>query len=271
MANENKCPICGKPTSNFYGKYREDGLCREHKDMLKDGLIYQCEKCGKWNKVYDICECEKEKTFVKKETFFSSKKKTEENIQVEEEPNKVVIINESNKSKCITCGKTVDGLLFCTNCYHKYKNKELYFKISNCTNIELVDENYEGRKICKDGHIVKSKSEREIDNYLFDHGIPHAYEKKLSYGPKEDEYLHPDFYLPHYLGKDKHVYIEHWGYNENNIKYTQTKKFKLPIYEKLGITLICTSEKTDMEDPESTLDRKLNKNNIEENKINFDT
>ena len=136
--------------------------------------------------------------------------------------------------------------------------------------MELLDESYEGRYTCKDGHIVKSKSEREIDNYLFENEIPHAYEKELSFGASEKDILHPDFYLPNYLGKGKHVYIEHWGYEENNIQYTQTKKFKLPIYKKLGITLVCTYEKTDTKDIESTLDRKLKKENIKENQINFE-
>ena len=135
--------------------------------------------------------------------------------------------------------------------------------------MELLDENYEGRYTCKDGHIVKSKSEREIDNYLFEHNIPHAYEKALPYGATDKEVLHPDFYLPNYLGEKQHVYMEHWGYNENNIQYIQTKKFKMPIYEKLGITLICTNEKNDMADIDTVLDRKLNKKFIRPNEINF--
>lgn len=73
-----------------------------------------------------------------------------------------------------------------------------------------------------------------------------------------------------YLGKDKHVYIEHWGYNENNISYTNTKKFKIEIYKKLGITLICTNEKKDASKIDSVLDRKLNKAFIKENQINGD-
>ena len=184
--------------------------------------------------------------------------------------NNVVTINENSKAKCITCGKHTDGLLFCASCYHKYKGKELLFRITNCSNVELLDEDYEGRYTCKDGHIVKSKSERDIDNYLFEHGISHAYERELAYGADEKEVLHPDFYLPNYLGDGKHVYIEHWGYNENNIQYTKTKKFKMPIYNKLGITLICTYEKTDMGKIDSILDRKLNPKFIEENKINFE-
>lgn len=183
------------------------------------------------------------------------------------EPNSVVVIDLNSKSKCITCGKQTDGLLFCTNCYHKYKSKELLFRITNCTNVELLDEAYESKIICKDGHIVKSKAEYMIDDYLYGHNIIHAYEKGLPYGATEKEVLHPDFYLPHYLGKDKHVYIEYWGFNENNIQYTNTKKFKMDIYKKKGITLISVCEK-DTYDIETSLDRKLNKEYICEGEIN---
>ena len=243
------CPICGEPTNVYMGKSRKDGLCRKHALLANKGEIVKCPICGQWNKADMECKCKQPKE--------------------ETEQNNVVVINEQNKYKCITCGKSVDGLLFCSSCYRQYKNKELYFKISNCSNVELLDENYEGRYTCKDGHIVKSKSEREIDNYLFEHNIPHAYEKALPYGATDKEVLHPDFYLPNYLGEKKHVYIEHWGYNENNKDYTKTKKFKMPIYEKLGITLICTNEKNDMADIDTVLDRKLNKDFIKEHEINF--
>lgn len=198
-----------------------------------------------------------------------------ENISLEDntdsdKQNNVVIIDYNNKSKCITCGKQTDGLLFCSNCYRKYKDKELLFRITNCTSVELLDGDYEGKYTCKDGHIVKSKSERDIDNYLFEHGISHAYERELPYGATEKEVLHPDFYLPNYLGDGKHVYIEHWGYNENNIQYTKTKKFKIPIYKKLGITLICTYEKNDMGKIDTVLDRKLKKDFIKVNTVNYE-
>lgn len=254
---EKTCPICGEPTYLVYGKNpRKDGLCYKHSQMLFNKEIEQCPDCNAWHNIDETCKCKRPK----KEKIYQTE---------ETEQNNVVVINEENKHKCITCGKSVDGLLFCPSCYRQYKNKELYFKISNCSNVELLDENYEGRYTCKDGHIVKSKSEREIDNYLFEHNIPHAYEKALPYGATDKEVLHPDFYLPNYLGEKKPVYIEHWGYNENNKDYTKTKKFKMPIYEKLGITLICTNEKNDMADIDTVLDRKLNKDFIKEHEINF--
>ena len=261
MSNELKCPICGEPTFLVYGKHpRKDGLCKDHSQDLFNKKIELNE-----NGLFIDAQTKK---VLNKNNYQNSTK--EEKFETQQnELNNIVIINEQNKSRCITCGRKTDGLLFCTSCYKKYYNKELLFRITECSSVELLDEDYEGRYTCKDGHVVKSKSEREIDNYLFEKGIPHAYEKELPYGKTEKEVLHPDFYLPHYLGKDNHVYIEHWGYDDNNRDYQKTKKFKLPIYEKLGITLICTYEKTDTRDINATLDRKLNKKNIDEGTINF--
>ena len=249
------CPICGEPTNVYMGNARKDRLCKKHGKMANAGEIIQCPDCGKLNEKDVICECKKPKATSLKIT--------------QDTKNNVIVINNENRSKCITCGKQTDGLLFCVDCYKKYHNKQLLFKITNCSEVELLDEDYEGKYTCKDGHVVKSKSERDIDNYLFENDIQHAYEKELPYGAGEKEVLHPDFFLKDYLGKGKHVYIEHWGYNENNISYTKTKKFKMPIYEKLNITLICTNEQSDSGKIDSVLERKLNKNFIQEGKINF--
>lgn len=42
----------------------------------------------------------------------------------------------------------------------------------------------------------------------------------------------------------------------------------MPIYKKLGITLICTYEKTDMGKIDTVLDRKLNKAFIHPHEVN---
>lgn len=309
MTKKIVCPICGEPTRVYMGNARKDGLCAKHANDLKQGKLYKCEICDSWHYADEKCKCSPivfdelptngfEKcvicgeesngyAFCKtcyrkhsneelleilngKSEIQSEKTRVEDLFQTYEDINKTIVIDSNNKSKCIICGKQTDGLLFCPSCYYKYKDKEILFKVTKCSNIELLDENYEGRYTCKDGHVVKSKSERDIDNYLFEHGISHAYEKELPYGATEKEVLHPDFFLPNYLGNGKHVYIEHWGYNENNIQYTKTKKFKMPIYEKLGITLVCTYEKTDMGRIDTVLERKLNKQFIQEGEINYE-
>lgn len=244
------CEICGKPSGIY-------PLCTDCFKLRDEGKVAKCEKCGAWFKTSKGCpNCKP--------------KQKEQKKQLSTKQNTVITIDINNRSRCITCGKETDGLLFCTSCYYKFKDKELLFKITNCSNVELLDEDYEGKRTCKDGHIVKSKSEREIDNYLFEKGIPHAYEKELSYGPNETDVIHPDFFLPNYLGPNEGVYIEHWGYNENNLKYTKSKKFKMEIYRKQKITLVCIYEKTDMDKIDSVLDRKLNPDNIKPHTINYE-
>jgi hypothetical protein len=79
-----------------------------------------------------------------------------------------------------------------------------------------------------DGHLVRSKAEMLIDNWLYMSGIIHAYERQLPI--EEDVYC--DFYLP--TGK---VYIEYWGI-ENDPTYTARRKTKVGIYQRHNLQLI---------------------------------
>ncbi len=79
-----------------------------------------------------------------------------------------------------------------------------------------------------DGHMVRSRAEMLIDNWLYIAEIVHAYERKLPI--EEDVYC--DFYIP--TGK---VYIEFWGL-ENEPKYQVRKAEKKAIYERYGFNLI---------------------------------
>lgn len=79
-----------------------------------------------------------------------------------------------------------------------------------------------------DGHMVRSKAEALIDNWLYMSGLVHAYERQL---PVEEE-LYCDFYIP--SGK---VYIEYWGL-ENDPKYAARKEVKKEIYKKYNFNLI---------------------------------
>ncbi len=84
-----------------------------------------------------------------------------------------------------------------------------------------------------DGHYVRSKSEAIIDNWFYNKGIVHAYEKRL---PIEENLL-SDFYLP--TGR---VYIEFWGY-ENKPEYLKRKKVKQQLYKKYNFNLIELNDK----------------------------
>jgi len=253
MSKDLVCPICGKPTRVYMGNARKDKLCAYHADLLKKGEIILNE-----SNIYVTKNGEPVICVVIDEKVPSpqiEKNTSEESVEV-------------SVSKCIACGRdTKNGNLFCGQCYYKYKDKKLLVKITKCKEIEIMDESYEGMFKCKDGHIVKSKSERDIDNYLFDNGIPHAYEKSISIDGNSKNDIHPDFYLPNFAGEGKHVYIEHWGFNSNNIEYTKSKNYKIKEYKKLGITIISTNEK-DMADPDAALDRKLK--HFKYGEINFE-
>lgn len=251
MEEKLTCPICGEPTRVYMGNARKDKLCGKHADMLKREEIVVNEK--------GLFVYTKTKKVLNKGYVEPTKKPAPAK---EESKDDAVVV------KCIGCGKeTFHGNLFCYDCYKKYKDKQLLVKINKCKEIEILDESYEGVFKCKDGHIVKSKSEREIDNYLFDKGIPHAYEKVVSIDADSSHDIHPDFCLPNYQGKGEDVFIEHWGFNSNNRDYYKSKKYKIGLYQKMKLTIICTNEK-DMNDPQAALDRKLK--HFELKKINFD-
>lgn len=79
-----------------------------------------------------------------------------------------------------------------------------------------------------DGHMVRSRGEMLIDNWLYGEQIIHAYERKVPI----DEELYCDFYLP--TGK---VYVEFWGM-ENDPAYAARKKTKIDLYRMNGLNLI---------------------------------
>jgi hypothetical protein len=79
----------------------------------------------------------------------------------------------------------------------------------------------------EDGHLVRSKAEALIDNWLYHAGIVHAYERKIPI--KENVYS--DFYLP-----KGNAYIEYWGLQEP--KYLRRKGEKIAIYKKYKLSLI---------------------------------
>lgn len=109
----------------------------------------------------------------------------------------------------------------------------------------------------KDGHYVRSKAELTIDDSLYLWGIPHAYEKKL---PNTDENVYSDFHIPSGKGRQKAVYIEYWGL-ENDEKYNSRKKKKIEIYNSLGLSLIQLND-SDIKNIEDTLQKYLRQHGI---------
>lgn len=113
-------------------------------------------------------------------------------------------------------------------------------------------EKFEAKHRSADGHMVRSKAEMLIDNWLYMAEIVHAYERKL---PIEED-VYSDFYIP--TGK---VYIEYWGY-ENNPRYLARKKKKIELYKKYGFNLIELQDK-DVQNLDDVLPRLLLKYGVQ--------
>jgi hypothetical protein len=88
---------------------------------------------------------------------------------------------------------------------------------------------YEAKFRCEDGHYVRSKNEVIIDNWLFNHNISHAYEKKVL-----GLNMLCDFYIK--LKNSKEYYIEVWGLNDPT--YLKRKREKINIYNQNNLNLI---------------------------------
>ncbi len=81
---------------------------------------------------------------------------------------------------------------------------------------------------CLDGHIVRSKGELIIDNFLHNNQIQHEYEKTIKVRGKP---IKCDWYLP-----KLDIYIEYWGYFGK--EYMKRKEEKLKLYKQGKLTLL---------------------------------
>lgn len=156
---------------------------------------------------------------------------------------------ELNISKCKICGAEANGFKLCNSCYYEKMNKSNNKRLPS-----------------KSGNIVKSKSELLIDEHLFNKGYNYKYEEELSLQNENGDIIvvHPDFCI---IIDENKIYVEYWGFDEKNKKYTKIKNEKLKLYQLNGITLINLYESTDGEQLREALDKKLL--NYEKGKINY--
>lgn len=82
------------------------------------------------------------------------------------------------------------------------------------------------RFTCNDGHLVRSTYEQKVDNWLYEHGIPHEYEPRMPCDSRYDA----DFLANGW-------YIEIWGVTGSEI-YAQRKAHKISLYHTHHIPLI---------------------------------
>jgi hypothetical protein len=86
---------------------------------------------------------------------------------------------------------------------------------------------------CEDGHVVRSKGEMIIDNWLTQRGIPHDYEHTISVHGHSIKY---DWCLP-----ESKTYVEYWGFGGK--AYMHRKQEKIKLYKDGRVGLISIEDK----------------------------
>ena len=97
----------------------------------------------------------------------------------------------------------------------------------------------------EDGHYVRSRAEQLIDNYLYHHGIVHAYEKLIVLDRESESILLSDFYIP-----EIDTYIEFYGKYDG--EYLARKHAKDQIYQENHLNYIPLG-KRDLDNLDDTL------------------
>ncbi len=102
---------------------------------------------------------------------------------------------------------------------------------------------------CNDGHVVKSRAEALIDNWLDREGIAHEYEPSLTI---EGNTIKPDWYI-----SDADVYVEFWGFlARDNKEYDDRRKHKEELYARSNKKLVSITN-GDLEDINTRVRQKL--------------
>jgi Development and cell death domain. len=131
-------------------------------------------------------------------------------------------------------------------------------EVSHGEKLNEIEEDYRNRFpvqfLCEDGHRVRSLSEQTIDNWLFRHGLPHAYEPVVPI----PEQLIPDFMVKDSAGK--FVYIEFWGMLEDP-SYKARMYRKSQVYADRNFPLI-EFRPPDLQNLEYVFPQKLRQKNV---------
>lgn len=197
------CQICGKPS----GFYPLCGNCFKLKDA---GKIIKCEVCNTWHYADKPCKCPSTSIHTKKNDL------VDDNGEVHKKP----------QLTCLICGQDSNGLHFCKSCYAKYKDRSVDIRITNCTDVQILDEYGNKTLKCADGRFVRSRAEWMISQWFFEHKIRVIYEPDFWYEENgETKALHPDFCLPDF----NDIYIEYCELT--NKPYLKKKQYTQQIYQ----------------------------------------
>ncbi len=100
---------------------------------------------------------------------------------------------------------------------------------------------------CLDGHIVRSRYEKRVDDWLYAHGIEHVYEPPLDFGSN----MKSDFLANGH-------YIEVWGM-AHDPSYQERRAYKTAEYKRRGMSLVELLPSDFRSDSKKRWERKLSK------------
>lgn len=209
--------------------------------MRTAGEIEKCPDCDTWHVVATGCPCKQSANCTKcgkpsngKPLCLDCWKASKAPTTTKPADNTATV---DAKTFCKICAKPTKGWDICWDCKqstanntHDYARKVTISEVIKDSDGD-IRKKFEARFRCTDGHYVRSKAEMLIDNWLYEHRIAHAYEKKVYMPKNPDETVLSDFYLPE--GK---VFIEYWGMESE--KYKKRKEVKISLYSTNGLNLI---------------------------------
>ena len=205
----------------------------------------KCRICGESSFGDPICHNCIERSKILSQEINSSRLNSYDNIHKYRQELMLSAINTENQiAKEAACLRLVALAELLETKYKEHAKKGIFEFFSDLNNIqdketllkkyqlheeqtpeksENGSKEYEAKKLkCLDGDIVKSKAEREIDNFFFNNKIWHIYEYSYRH-PITHELSRPDFYLPNY-----NLFIEYFGLNSE--KYLKNREHKIKMY-----------------------------------------
>jgi len=93
----------------------------------------------------------------------------------------------------------------------------------------LPQQNYGKVSKTLKGEMVRSRSEKQIADFLFRYNIHYEYEPTLQLG---NTLVKPDFYLP-----EQDIYVEYWGL-VSKADYAARMQWKLNLYQQFQVKLL---------------------------------
>lgn len=257
-----KCVICGQPSGfyplcQYHNGLKEQGLVVKNDEgewILKDQENHTCLICGKETfSNWLFCKDCYQEVKNKKQNFDHNRSKAQISSHYFELRDLLKTIKSKNDfNETIILMWALSEEFYDIHGQPYLKDRVKNDILHNTSKIQTFIQNNEGTTNfndedfrnkwpreyrCYDGHYVRSKAEQIIDDWLYNNGIIHAYEKSVFMESDPDAIVLCDFYLP-----QKDIYIEFWGL-EDDEKYTKRKEEKIKLYDENKIKRIDLTEK----------------------------